>query len=139
MASVQSNVNKEALQQILPDKSYDRYVSAYEKFMQWRKSQNTNSMAEAVLLAYFVEIAKTMKPSTLYATYSMLKATISSNHNVFIGQYELVKSFLKRTTSEFEFQFERKVFTVEEIKKFLAEAPDSKYLGVKVYHTFLFM
>lgn len=135
------NDGEEAQQQTvptLPDKSLARYVTTYEKFMQWRKSQNTISFDEEVLLAYFCDSAKSMKPSTLWCIYSMLKATISSNHNVNIGQYVRLKSFLKKNTAGFESTIP-KVLTVEEIKKFLVKAPDAKYLGVKVNQLFLFM
>ena len=42
--------------ELLPDKSGDRYKSAFELLMSWLKSINTPSFAEPVLLAYFQEL-----------------------------------------------------------------------------------
>lgn len=129
------NASKEAAQQILPDKSYDRYVQAYDKFMEWQKSQNTNAFDEDVLLAYFYETAKTFKPSTLCSVYSMLRSAIHCRHDVNIAQYNRLIAFLKKKSVGFESK-KSNVFTAEEMNRFLTEAPDAEYLALKVRQLF---
>lgn len=120
-------------QQPLPEKSADRYLKAYERFAQWQKSQNTDSFGEEILVAYFAESAKTYSHATLWSMYSMLKATISSHHLVDISRYAALLAFLSNKNGSW---ISRKVNVIsdDEIQKFLVEAPDSKYLAIKVYH-----
>lgn len=132
------NASKEALQQVLPDKSHDRYIQTYNKFLEWQKSQNTNSFDENVLLAYFCEVAKVFKPSTLWSVFSMLRITIHCNHNVNIAQYTRLMAFLKKKSHGFK-STKSNVFTAEEIKKFLMEAPDAQYLALKVRQLFFYV
>lgn len=115
----------------LPDKSYIRYVQAYEKLTKWQKSQNTDSFKEEELLAYFNEASKIYAPSTLWSTYSMLKATIKSTHNVNISDYSKLIAFLKKKNVGFQSK-KANVFTADEVQKFLDEAPDEEYLAIKV-------
>lgn len=132
------NASKESVQHILPQKSYDLYVQTYEKFLKWQKSQNTNSFDEDVLMAYFCKAAKTFKASTLWSGFSMLKNTILCNHNVNIGLYTRLIAFLNKKRIGFQSK-KSNIFTAEEIKKFLMEAPDAEYLVIKVRQLFLFL
>lgn len=125
-----SNASKEEVQ-FLPNKSYNRYVCVYDKFLKWQKSQKTDSFNEEVILAYFTEIGNTLKPSTLWCIYSMLKSTIFCNHNVNIGQYDRLTTFLRNKNKGFH-STKGNMFTAKEIRKFLNEAPDDEYLGIKV-------
>jgi len=63
---------RSATKNLLP-KSRDKYMNIYEKFLEWRASRNTTSFSENVLMAYFDELSKSAKPSTLWSHYSMLK------------------------------------------------------------------
>lgn len=127
---------KETVQPV-PDKSHERYIQAYEKFLKWQKSQNTNSFDEDVMLAYFTEAAKTLVSSTLFSLYSMLRTTIYSNHNVNIALYGRLMEFLRNTRVGFTSK-KANEFTGEQIKKFLMEAPDAEYLLTKVWRNFVF-
>ncbi|CAG9791468.1 unnamed protein product [Diatraea saccharalis] len=42
---------------IFPDKSRDKYLEKYEKFMKWRSEKNCISFSENVSLAYFNELS----------------------------------------------------------------------------------
>lgn len=126
--------SKETAQQI-PDKSYDRYVDTYKKFVQWQTSKKVTSFDEEVLLAYFYEVAKTKAPTSLSTMFAMLKATINSKHNVDLARYTRLVAFLKKQNLGFQSK-KSNVFTAEEIRKFLMEAPDAEYLGVKVQRSF---
>lgn len=120
-----------AMKQLVPEKSSKRYNDAYNKFMAWRKEQKTESFVEDVFLAYFDDGAKHYAPSTLWSMYSMLKSKLIANHNIDIARYSRLIAFLKRKNVGFEPK-QASVFTPEEIKKFLLDAPDSEFLVVKV-------
>ena len=59
----------------LPETSRIRYLQQYEKFIQWQRSQETTSISENVLLAYFLELSERYVPTTLWSYYSMLHST----------------------------------------------------------------
>lgn len=115
----------------LSETSRERYVTGYNAFIEWRNAQKNKSLNESLLLLYFNELAKKMKPSTLKSHYFMLKNTIQANDGVDISNYPLLNGFLKQQSDGFISE-QSKVFTSKEIEKFLNEAPDSHYLSVKV-------
>jgi len=116
---------------LLPKKSRDKYMTIYKKFMEWRASKNTTSFSENVLMVYFDELSKSTKPSTLWSHYSMLKSTLNMHQNINIQNYAKLNAFLKRQSTGFVCK-KSKVLTSDEIKKFINEAPDNKYLATKV-------
>ena len=87
---------------LLPSKSKEKYMNTYTKFMEWKTEKKVNSLSEIVLLAYFSELAEKLKPSSLWATYSMLRSTISCNNNVNIYNYSKLIAFLKRQSRGFQ-------------------------------------
>jgi hypothetical protein len=89
------SVSKEAMEELLPDKSSIRYTRCYNKFLDWQKSKNISSFDEKVLLTYFYEISQTFAPPTLWSIYSMLKKTISCYHNMNIALYAALIAFIK--------------------------------------------
>lgn len=116
---------------LLPTKSKEKYTLTYNNFNLWRKERNVTSYSENVLLAYFSEISKSLKPSTLWARYSMLKSTLNLNNNIDISKYIKLTSYLKRQSDGFHSK-KSKVLSSEEIEKFINEAPNDKYLDTKV-------
>jgi hypothetical protein len=66
-----------AIAGLLPKKSKEVYEHTYHIFSEWCKRKKwPRKVNENILLAYFVAKSKTVKSSTLWSTYSMLKATI---------------------------------------------------------------
>lgn len=122
---------KATVQDMLPQKSKQQYEAAYNKFIQWRAKKKSKSMSENTLLAYFAELSKLQKPSTLWATYSMLKTTIYIKNNIKIQDYVSLITFLKNQSKGFQPK-KSNVLTPEQIKTFLDTAPDDKYLATKV-------
>lgn len=116
---------------ILPDKSRERYEFVYKKFMDWRNGNQINSFSENVLLAYVGKLSKDLKPSTVWSMYSMLRSTINIKHNVDISQYAKLKAFLKRKSTGFKSK-KAKVLTSQQIQTFIHDAPDVKFLFTKV-------
>lgn len=124
-------VAKSASETLLPEKSKKIYNAAYDKFQVWLKSKGTTSMSENVLVAYFSHLSNSMKPSTLWSTYSMLKSTLKSKNDVDIKSYSKLIAFLKSKSRGFKPKKSR-ILTSDNIEKFLNEAPDEKYLAMKV-------
>lgn len=62
--------------ELLPEKSKQRYHTALEKFRQWMRSKNVETITEEVLLAYFNGLQSKYASSTLWSTYSMLRLTL---------------------------------------------------------------
>lgn len=113
-------------------RSKDRYWKAYNAFVNWQKSQPTSSFAECDdLMAYFNEKSQLCKPSTLWAMYSMLRSTLLSKHQIDISKQSKLIEFLKQKNDGFIGK-KTKVFKPEEIQKFILEAPDDRYLIMKV-------
>lgn len=75
-------------------------------------------------------IAAKYKPTSLWSEYSMLRTQIQEKFNVDI-RYPEVKSFLKWCKFGY-FPQKGLVFQPDEIRRFLCEADDYEFLGVKV-------
>lgn len=116
---------------LLPEKSKPKYEAAYERFNKWMKEKKVSKICEDVVLAYFQEFAENYKPSTSWATYSMLRSTIESHHNINIFKYAALIQFLKKNSKGFTPK-KASVLSPNQVKQFILEAPDDKYLAVKV-------
>lgn len=80
---------------LLPEKSKEQYLKEYQQFMNWRNEKDVNSFTERVLLAYFEGKSKIWKSSTLWSTYSKLKATLIIHHDINISKYSKLIVYLK--------------------------------------------
>lgn len=119
---------------LISETSKEKYTTAHNVFMDWRKEHNTDSFSENVLMLYFVELSKKFKASTLWTQYSMLRTTLKINNSVDIAMYAKLRAFLKRKSTGYRPK-KSKIFTSEEINKFIKEAPDNVYLLAKVCYT----
>ncbi|KAJ6650165.1 hypothetical protein Bhyg_05410 [Pseudolycoriella hygida] len=124
-----------AVKALGPEKSSKRYDETYNRFIDWRKQQGTESFVEEVFLAYFEDKSQHYAPSTLWSIYSMLKSKMIANHNIDISRYSRLLTFVKTKNVGFQSK-QTSVFTPEEIKKFLLEAPDSEFLVIKAVTVF---
>jgi hypothetical protein len=122
---------KEVVNNLLPQKSRPKYEAAYVKFMQWRSERKIKSFSESTFLAYFNELATNHKPSSLWATYSMLRSMIDIKHNINIFYHSNLIAFLKQKNKGYTSK-KAQVLNPEQINQFLQEAPDNKFLAVKV-------
>ena len=127
----ESEPEKTSLDASLPPHSKERYMAVYDTYLAWMKSKEEVSFSEDVMMTYFNEIAEKFKPSTLWAQYSMLKATINYNHGIDIGRYTQVLKFLKKKSDGYTSTKARKL-SAEQVERFLVEAPDREYLATKV-------
>ncbi|XP_048001907.1 uncharacterized protein LOC125238596 [Leguminivora glycinivorella] len=116
---------------LLPLKSKDRYIYAYENFISWQKDKNANSFSEDTILSYFQDMSRKYKPSTLWAMYSMLKCGLKSNNDVCMENYRRVRALLRDLNKGYVSK-KVKTLSIEHAEQFIAEAPDGKYLATKV-------
>ncbi|XP_033222470.1 uncharacterized protein LOC117176340 [Belonocnema kinseyi] len=119
---------------LLP-KSRGKYMIAYNAFMKWREEKHIKSVSEKICIEYFSEKSKTVKPSSLWATYSMLKCTMNLNEKVDLGKYKELKTFLKKS-SKGVWNKKSKIFTSHQVRRFLTEAPDEQFLAAKTILVF---
>lgn len=117
--------------ELLPQKSKSVYLKTYETFKHWCVSKGAGGISENVLLAYFNEYANDKKASTLWAHYSMLKATIKLKENIDISKFFKLIGYLKRQNKNYTPK-KSSVFSKEDITKFLTHAADDLYLAIKV-------
>ncbi|CAD6212390.1 GSCOCG00011016001-RA-CDS, partial [Cotesia congregata] len=61
----------------------------------WQRKKKTDSFNENVLLVYFHELSKTLKPPTLWSRWSMLRTTINLRNGIDINNYHNLKVFIK--------------------------------------------
>lgn len=139
--STPNDLINEASEQLLPSKSKGRYEQIYNDYTKWKNVRKASSNSERTVLSYFSEISKAkdgkpgLKPSTMWAKYSMLKATLKIYENVDISTYPSLTAFLKRK-GEGHVPKKAKIFTEEEIQQFIDNAADEIWLDVKVTSLF---
>jgi hypothetical protein len=87
---------QKVIDNLLPKKSSNRYWKEYELFIKWSNENGINSFNEFVLLAYFEHKSKTLRSSSLWTFFSMLKSTLNIINNINIESYTKLIAFLKR-------------------------------------------
>ncbi|CAG9831548.1 unnamed protein product, partial [Diabrotica balteata] len=121
---------------VIPDDSKDKYQVAYKKFTDWQKEKNYEEINEEVLRAYFDEFLKKCQIPTVWKQYSILCTALNTYKGMNIINYMGLKKFLTEKYQRYKISRvpnpKCKVFTSDEINKFIKEAPDSDYLLAKV-------
>jgi hypothetical protein len=120
-----------AISTLLPAKSRAVYELSYQRFDQWLGLRKLECISEKVMLAYFMQRSKLLKPSTMWSEYSKLRTTIYLNKKVDISKFNNLIAFLKRQSEGYRGK-KSKVFTKDEVHAFLKEANDETYLMLKV-------
>lgn len=118
---------------LLPKKSKQKNLQVYSAFKQWCIQKTVRKTNETAVLAYFYQLSKVYKASSLWSKYSMLKSTLAVKENIDIKYPKLI-AFLKRQAVGYRPQ-KSQTFTREDIHKFLLEASDNEYLLMKVMRT----
>jgi hypothetical protein len=84
-----------AVSNLIPEKSKRQYDKCYNDFKERCNKNNVKTVSENVVLAYLMEKSKTVKSSTLWSTYSMLKLTLNIRDG--IGVSEIGTFFEKKS------------------------------------------
>lgn len=66
---------------LLPDKSKERYEQEYDTFKKWMNKNHVRKINEDAVLVYFFKLSKTLKPSTLWSKYSMVRSCVNIKDN----------------------------------------------------------
>lgn len=127
LAAIASNT----LNNLIPGRSREMYERAYNKFTTWAREHQAVNFTENVVLAYFAHLSKSLKSSTMWAQYSMLKAELNIKDSINNLSYKKVQVFLKQKSENYAAK-KSKTFTKNQVDTFLTEAPDKKYLAMKV-------
>lgn len=138
VANTASSIKSEAqctlhskLEDAFPVKSRRVYEVVYNSFTEWRQANNTCSFSEDIFLAYFKDMTKIYKASTLLTHYSLLRNILNVTYNINLQPYPKVRAFLKKCSEDCQPRKSR-IFSEEEIKQFIDKAPDYTYLAIKV-------
>jgi hypothetical protein len=108
---------------LLPEKSKSRYERTYRDFRDWcSKNGADNYTSESVILAYFGDVAKTKKTSSMWSYYSMLKSTVNLKDNVDISKYAKFIAYLKKQNVGYQ-PTKSSIFTKENIENLLKNTP----------------
>ncbi|KAJ8915477.1 hypothetical protein NQ315_003240 [Exocentrus adspersus] len=120
-----------ALSKIIPEKSKLLYEKEYINFCEWRNKKQVRGVNDKIIMAYISEKSKRVKSSSLWSYYSQLKKMLSVKENVDISRFHQVTAFLKHKSTGYKPKKSR-VFTREDLEKFLDTAPDINYLLLKI-------
>jgi len=82
------------------ESSKRQYETAYEKFADWRKTNNvpTNYFSENVILAYLGYLSDRYAPFTLWSIFTLLKRKLLAKHGKDISSFEKVQLYLKKNS-----------------------------------------
>jgi hypothetical protein len=123
---------RKATLNLLPQKSRQQYELVFKKFNEWCiRNKVEMNVTENVCLAYFADRAKHVKPSSLWSEYSMVKSSLLIKKNIDLKHFFKLTAFMKRQSAGYQCK-KSKVFSKDQIYKFINEAPDETYLMMKV-------
>ena len=107
-------------------------VMIVQHTMLLRNGGEKNTLILSVKMSSLLtELARTYALSSLWFTYSMLKFTINAYNHIDISKYNRFQAFLKKQQAGYQAK-KSKVFTKQDISKFLSLAPDAVHLSEKV-------
>lgn len=116
---------------MLPAKSKIIYEKTYNQFREWCNKNKVKKVSENVLICYFEEKSKILKPSTLWSVYSMLKSTLNVKDNINIRNFSKLVPLIKNKSVGYRGK-KSKVLSRDDINKFLRDADDETNLLYKV-------
>jgi hypothetical protein len=91
------NIADCAVSNLIPEKFKRQYDKCYNDFKERCNKNNTKTVSDNVVLAYLMEKSKTVKSSTLWSTYSMLKLTLNIRDGIGVTKFLKLVPFLKKS------------------------------------------
>jgi site-specific recombinase XerD len=125
---------KEAINNLPPRKTRSIYDKDFKKFQLWCDANNVQIITENIMLAYLQTLSKDKKASTLWSTYSKLKACLNVYKNVDISKFSRVHAYLKIFSQGYEPK-KSKILEFDHIHRFIVEADDNVFLAIKVHES----
>ncbi|XP_022900449.1 uncharacterized protein [Onthophagus taurus] len=116
---------------LIPKGSKSNYERVYRQFKAWFNQKNAKFISEDVLLGYLMEKSKTVKSTSLWTIYSILKRMLMIKEELDVTKYFRVGQFLRKMLKNKKSN-RSNIFTQEQINMFLEDAQDEKYLLFKV-------
>lgn len=113
--------------------SRQKYQVAYKRFTDWCVEKKIGLPTESDCLAFFIERGNCVKPNSLWTEYSMINAFLVPERGVDLKQFSSLTEFMKGRALGYKCKTS-KVFTKEQIMKFVRDAPDLDYLMMKVWN-----
>lgn len=83
------------------------------------------------MLVYFKEMSVKWKPSTFWSLWSKLRTMISLRHQIIIGNFDLLKSFMKNYSKGYKPK-KVSILSWDQIKLFIVIKEDKIFLAYKV-------
>jgi hypothetical protein len=108
------NIADCAVSNLIPEKSKRQYDKCYNDFKERCNKNNVKTVSENVVLAYLMEKSKTVKSSTLWSTYSMLKLTLNIRDGIGVTKFLKLVPFLKKKSVGYQVK-KCKVLTRDQI------------------------
>ncbi|KAJ3661976.1 hypothetical protein Zmor_006346 [Zophobas morio] len=115
----------------IPTKSSERYHKEYKQFCDWRRENAVSKINEEIMLAYLFDMSKKMFSSLLRSKYSMVRPLLQIYENVDISGFSKFRAFLIKQSVSYQPK-QAKTLTIEDLVKFVEEAPDQQYLLAKI-------
>ena len=115
----------------LPPKSRKEYFRNYDHFQDWRKKKTVAVVNKNSVLVYFKELSERYAPTSLWSKYSMVRSTLINKDDIDISKFLSLRQFLERQSAGY-IKKKSKVFSEEEISKFISFASDCQYLAHKM-------
>jgi hypothetical protein len=97
ISSELKNIADCTVSNLIPEKSKRQYDKCYNDFKEWCNTNNVKTVSENVVLAYLMEKSKTVKSSTLWSKYSMLKLTLNIRDGIDVTKFLKLVPFLKKS------------------------------------------
>jgi hypothetical protein len=91
------NITDCAVSNLIPEKSKRQYDKCYNVLKERCNKNNVKTVSENVVLVYLMEKSKTVKSSTLWSTYSMLKLTLNIRDGNGVTKFLKLVPFLKKS------------------------------------------
>lgn len=119
-----------ATNRLLSEKSINE--KEYKRFFDWCTQNNLKNITENNLIDYFEFLGG--QSNKLWTIYSMLRTMLKTQRNIDITKFAKLKIVLKRLSSDGYGTTKSKTLETFDIYRFIADAPDDKYLAMKVSH-----
>lgn len=113
-------------------KSNSTYVNRYADFNAWKENMKIEATTEKSVIDYLEDMSRKYIPSTLKSIHSILKTMLLVKEKINIENFSDLNEFMKKKTEGFKGTTKSGILSVDNIRDFLNNAPNNKWLASKV-------